>query len=42
LAIAVKIALAEGWSVYYVYDGGFSRVSSLDELRRVAEVELSV
>ncbi|AET32315.1 hypothetical protein P186_0874 [Pyrobaculum ferrireducens] len=42
LAITVKTALVEGWSVYYVYDGGFSRVSSLDDLRRVAEVELSV
>lgn len=39
IALAVKAALKMGWSVYYVDEGRFTRLSSIEELKRVAEKE---
>jgi len=38
-ALTVKAALKMGWSVYYVDEGRFVKLGSIEELKRVAEKE---
>jgi hypothetical protein len=39
IALAVKAALKMGWSVYYVDEGRFTKLSSIEELKKVAKKE---
>ena len=39
VALSVKAALNRGWTTYYVRDGEFIRIRSMEDLRRVADRE---
>ncbi|MGB9705581.1 MAG: AAA family ATPase [Pyrobaculum sp.] len=39
IGLSVKAALKRGWSVYYVKEGEFVRISNMDELKKIAYAE---